>query len=422
MPYMRGIERIKMADEVFLSIQDGRLRIAQIDKGIVTHLDAVSMKTRNDDPQSLSGRIYLGRVERVLSRLQAAFVDIGEERSGFLGAREARILAEEPQADTPIEECLAEGDTVLVQVTRPPLREKGAQLTADVTLPGRAVVIAPCRNRVAISRAIEDAEIRQRLETDMQNILSGQHSVHIDVEGMDGPAGWVVRTAAAALTIDELARDMELVAAQWTSLLAQAQQAEPPKLLYRDLDPVQRALRDYIRPETRSVVIEGEAAFRVAQGFCKEHMPELLPMIRQSDADEYLFDRYDVESQLQAALNPRVNLPSGGWLMIETTEAMTTIDINSGSHDAEPREINLEAIPVLARQIRLRGLGGLIAIDFIDMAQEDAAADIEEALAQAFADDRLPVRLGAMSDFGVIEMTRRRPAHTLADAFSGRDE
>ncbi len=409
-----------MADEVFLSVQDGRLRIAQINAGVLSHLDAVSMKTRNDDPQALSGRIYLGRVERVLSRLQAAFVDIGEDRSGFLGAREARILAEDPRADTAIEDCLSEGDTVLVQITRPPLRDKGAQLTADVTLPGRAVVIAPCRSRVAISRSIEDDETRQRLESDMQMILSGGHDTKIDVEGMDGPAGWVVRTAAANLTSDELARDMSQVAAQWSSLLEQAQDADPPKLLYRDLEPVQRALRDYVRPETKSIIIEGDAAFREAQSFCAAHMPEILPLIGQSDANEYLFDRYDIEAQLQAALEPRVVLPSGSWLMIETTEAMTTIDVNSGAQDAPPRQINLEAISVLAHHIKLRGLGGLIAIDFIDMNEAEAGADIVDKLTEAFADDRLPVRIGAMSDFGVVEMTRRRPTHTLADAFKGR--
>lgn len=408
-----------MVEEILLSVRDGVVRVAHVTAGQLQHVEIASIKSRDDDASKLVGGIYLGRVERVVSRLQAAFVDIGEDRSGFLGAREARVLVPGAGRDCPIEDCVGDGDTVLVQVTRPPLGDKGAQVTADITLAGHAVVIAPCRSRVAISRSIEDPETRARLETHINDIIAGKHGVTIDIEGMEGPAGWVVRTAAADMNVDELARDMAMVSEQWTALLSRAQDCEPPFLLHMDLGPIERALRDGVKAETKKVTIEGDAALRVARAYCKDYMPAAVALLHASEEGEFLFDRFDVEDQIQKALNPRVELPSGGWLMIETTEAMTTIDVNSGSHDGTALAVNLEAAAAIARQVQLRGVGGLIAVDFIDMTDGKDKAQVGDVLSQGFDGDRQAVRFSPMSDFGVIEMTRRRPAQSLAQALRG---
>lgn len=404
-----------MSHEILMSVENGLLRVAQIEDGVLTALQAAPLGKKQDD-RRLVGQIYLGQVERVVSRLQAAFVDIGMDRSGFLGAREARALLPDADRDTPIEDCVQDGDTVLVQITRPPQGDKGAQVTADVTLPGRAVVLAPCRSRIAVSRQIEDEAERSRLADLALAIREGQHGEAVDVEGMDGPAGWVIRTAAVGMQADEMAADMATVATQWEKLLHVAEDSEPPHVLHEDLGPVEKALRDLVRADTSSIVIEGDAALAQAKGFARTHMVAAMDLLKAPDSGEVLFDRYDVAGQLEVALSSRVSLPSGAWLMIETTEAMTTIDVNSGSSEGDARSVNLEAAALIGRQVRLRAIGGLIAIDFIDMSDESDNEAVLAALDEGFQGDKNPVRIGPMSEFGVVEMTRRRDVMSLAEA------
>lgn len=408
-----------MSHEILMSVESGLLRIAQVEDGQLTALQAAPLGKQDDD-RRLVGQIYLGQVERVVGRLQAAFVDIGTERSGFLGAREARALLPGADRDTPIEDCVQDGDTVLVQITRPATGDKGAQVTADVTLPGRAVVLAPCRSRVAVSRQIEDEAERKRLADMVADIRDGKNGEAVRVEGMDGDAGWVLRTAASGMRAEELSADMAGVAAQWEALLEKAENCEPPHLLHEDLGPIEKALRDLLRSDTKTVVIEGEAALAQAKGFARVHLPAALDLLSAPDAGEVLFDRYDIAGQLDVALSNRVALPSGAWLMIETTEAMTTIDVNSGSAEGDARSVNVEAAAHIARQVRLRALGGLLAIDFIDMASDDDNEAVLAALDDGFQGDKNAVRIGPMSEFGVVEMTRRRDVMTLAEAMRRR--
>lgn len=404
-----------MSHEILMSVENGLLRIAQVEDGQLTAITAAPLGKR-DDSRRLVGQIYLGHVERVVGRLQAAFVEIGMDRSGFLGAREARALVPDADRETPIEECVQDGDTVLVQVTRPPKGDKGTQVTADVTLPGRAVVLAPCRNRIAVSRQIEDEAERSRLS----ELATAIRNDKVAVEGMDGAAGWVIRTAAVGMDEDMMAADMQAVAAQWEKLLEAAEDSAPPALLYEDLGPVEKTLRDLVRAETASITIEGDAALAQARGFARTHMASIGDKIAAPDAGEMLFDRYDINSQLEAALSNRVSLASGGWLMIETTEAMTTIDVNSGGDEKDARGVNLEAAAAIGRQMRLRALGGLIAIDFIDMHNDGDNEAVLAALDAGFQGDKNPVRIGPMSEFGVVEMTRRRDVMTLAEAMRQR--
>lgn len=404
-----------MSHEILMSVENGLLRIAQVEDGQLTAITAAPLGKR-DDSRRLVGQIYLGHVERVVGRLQAAFVDIGMDRSGFLGAREARALVPDADRETPIEACVQDGDTVLVQVTRPPKGDKGTQVTADVTLPGRAVVLAPCRNRIAVSRQIEDEAERSRLS----ELATAIRNDKVAVEGMDGAAGWVIRTAAVGMDEDMMAADMQAVAAQWEKLLEAAEDSAPPALLYEDLGPVEKTLRDLVRAETASITIEGDAALAQARGFARTHMASIGDKIAAPDAGEMLFDRYDINSQLEAALSNRVSLASGGWLMIETTEAMTTIDVNSGGDEKDARGVNLEAAAAIGRQMRLRALGGLIAIDFIDMHNDGDNEAVLAVLDAGFQGDKNPVRIGPMSEFGVVEMTRRRDVMTLAEAMRQR--
>jgi ribonuclease G len=412
-----------MAHEIFMSVENGLLRVAQVEDGQLTALQAAPLgkaEGKAETETSMVGQIYLARVERVVDRLQAAFVDIGFDKSAFLGAREARALVPDATRETPIEDCVEDGDTVLVQVTRPPQNgaqgDKGAQVTADVTLAGRGVVLAPCRSRIAVSRQIEDEGERARLTELAEKIRAGDGIDAVDVEGMDGPSGWVLRTAAEGQEIDALAADMANVAGQWEALLARAEEAEPPCLIHEDLGPVEKALRDLVRADTQAVVVEGAATLAVAKGFMRQHMPTLADILSGADDDEILFDRHDVAGQLDKAMSPRLELASGAWLMIETTEAMTTIDVNSGGADGDALAVNLEAAAAIAKQIRLRALGGLIAIDFIDMNDEAAHEAVLKALDVGFEGDKNPVRIGPMSEFGVVEMTRRREVMTLAEA------
>ncbi|MBL6761769.1 MAG: ribonuclease E/G [PS1 clade bacterium] len=409
-----------MSHEILMSVENGLLRVAQVEDGELTALQAAPMGKADADSASsgMVGQIYLARVERVVERLQAAFVDIGFDKSGFLGAREARALVPDATRDTPIEDCVESGDTVLVQVTRPPQGEKGAQVTADVTVAGRGVVLAPCRSRIAVSRQIEDEAERARLIELAEKIRAGDGVEAVDIEGMDGPSGWVLRTAAEGQDIEALAADMANVGAQWEALLERAEDTEPPSLIHEDLGPVEKALRDLVRADTSAVVVEGAAAFAVAKGFMRQNMPQLAEILSPSDDGEILFDRHDVAGQLDKALSPRVDLASGAWLMIEPTEAMTTVDVNSGSAEGDALAVNLEAAAAIAKQIRLRALGGLVAIDFIDMTDEAAHEAVLKALDGGFDGDKNAVRIGPMSEFSVVEMTRRRDVMTLSEALS----
>ena len=404
-----------MTHEILMSVENGLLRVAQVEDGHLTALQAAPLG-KADAQASMVGQIYLARVERVVGRLQAAFVDIGFDKSAFLGAREARALVPDATRDTPIEDCVEDGDTVLVQVTRPPQGDKGAQVTADVTLAGRGVVLAPCRTRIAVSRQIEDEAERTRLTELAEKIRQGDGIDAVDVDGMDGPSGWVLRTAAAGQEMDALAADMAQVAGQWEALLERAEDMDAPSLIHEDLGPIEKALRDLVRADTAAVVVEGAAGFATAKGFMRQNMAVLADILSAAEDGEILFDRHDVAGQLDKAMSARVDLPSGAWLMIETTEAMTTVDVNSGAAEGDALAVNLEAAAALAKQIRLRALGGLIAIDFIDMTDQAAHEAVLKALDAGFDGDKNPVRIGPMSEFSVVEMTRRREVMTLAEA------
>ena len=421
-----------MQEEVLISVANGLAQMARVENGCVTDffvepVEPMTPSASAGAQADSKGRIYLGRVMRIVPHLQAAFVDIGEDMNGFLGAREAQVLlSENDEADLGADEeadiqlCVAEGDDVLVQIIRPASGHKGPSLTANITLPARHLVLTPCTNRIAVSRAITDEKERARLLA-----LAEKHAKDLGATGMDGQAGWVLRTAATGLDEDTLKAEMQIVVQNWEDILTRADAQDEIGLVHSDISGVAKILRDYVRANTGDIIIEGAEALAAAQAYAKHAMPDRLDRIKASEKGEVLFERHDVQGEIDKALNARFELPSGGWIMIETTEAMTTIDVNSGSHGADALTVNLEAAPAIARQIRLRNIGGLIGIDFIDMKptshndHDSHAEAVQNALKAGFDGDKVASRISAMSDFGVVEMTRKRERMPLCEIFNG---
>ncbi|MDD9797907.1 MAG: ribonuclease E/G [Alphaproteobacteria bacterium] len=394
--------------EFLIHVDNGLVQAAQVEDGVLTNLIIEPVAADN-----MVGRIYLGRVVHVEPRLQAAFITIGESHDGFLNIRGASVLAEGDTREADIQDCVAAGDTVLVQITRPSIGDKGAHLTANITLANRHFVLAPYSSRIAISSAITDENERARLMA-----IAEKTNSQFDIESQHEKTGWIIRTQAETVSENILAADMEKLAHAWDALLDKADTSEAPQLLHKDSIGIERILRDYISHHTSSIIIADAPTFALAQAYCEENIQTILPLLSQAPPDEDLFERYDIHSEIKKALAVQVELASGGWISIEDTQAMTTIDVNSGNHNAPARAVNLEAAATIARQICLRAIGGLIAIDFIDMETPSDNQAVLNALSAGFANDKVPVRIGDMSDFGVVEMTRKHQSLTLKQALT----
>ena len=414
-----------MSEEVLINVGPGETRVAVVENG--RPVEIILERTMEDDLKgktgraghSLLGNIFLGRVQRVLPGMQAAFVEIGLERAGFLGAREAKCLCELTQLDEhilpPISVCVTEGQTILVQATKDPIGDKGARLSANVTLPGRLLVLVPNQSGVALSRRIEDEDERARLTALVEEMIARFGSMGVTGE----PAGFIVRTAAIGATVDDIAADARMLADEWRKVREVEKRSSPPCVVFHDLDPVSKTLRDYVSSDTARVLIDDADAFGEAQRYARRAMPELLDRIQLFNGPGALFSLYDIDGEIEQALEPRVELKSGGWITIETTEALTAIDVNSGRYTAATgleetsAKINLEAVDEIIYQLRLRGTGGLIVIDFIHLNDPTNIEKVLEALNTGFAHDRVPTQISGMSEFGLVEMTRKRVREPL---------
>ena len=397
-----------MAHEILIDVGPGETRIALIEED---RLAAISIERPRR--KSLVGSLWLGRVVRVMAGMQAAFVDLGLPRAGFLAARDARVLADPPPGDTvpPIGALLQEGQSVLVEVTKDPLGDKGVKLTAEATLPGRYLVYVPRGNGIHLSRRIEDEGERARLAAALAGAIAGSE-------------GFIVRTAAAGEPTEALLAEAARLKAAWAEVSAQAAAARPPSCLWRDLDPVVRALRDHLTRRIDRVRVNSLAAFADAQRYAAEALPALADRLELHQGAAPLFALYDVEAELGRALQKRVPLPSGGAITIEATQALTAIDVDSGSYTAgqgleeTSLHTNLEAAREVARQLRLRGIGGIIVVDFIHLEAEANREALLTALREALARDKAPTRVLGMSEFGLVELTRKRTGEPLARAAS----
>ncbi len=402
-----------MAAEVLINAGAGEIRIAHLCHGRLEELSFERTIGGEEDTRhchSHIGDIILGRVQRVLPGMQAAFVEIGLERAGFLGLREAKILARAPGDDTAISDCVREGDAVLVQVIKDPIGDKGARLSAAITLPGRLLVMTPEQEGLAVSRRIEDEQQRAELVALGEQLLAA--------EDLIPGAGFIFRTAARGASIDELTQDARALAEIWRCIADKRKSARPPATLYRDLGPIERAMRDVVRGDVARVLIDDAGAAEAARAYCRKAMPGAEARIELTTRG--LYDRYGLEEEIARLSQPRVALPSGGWITIEATEALTAVDVNSGrftqSGGLEETSLttNLEAAAEIGRQIRLRGIGGLIVVDFIHLGQGEHIARVLESLEQSLRFDRAPVQISPMTEFGIVAITRKRLREPLA--------
>ncbi len=382
----------------------------------------VELQVERTSGRGLSGNIYCGTVQRVLPSMDAAFLDIGLDRAALLHAADvwtADHPAEGDGADDsdgeprarkplrPIAQLVKQGDQLLVQVVREPVAKKGPRVTTFVSLPGRNAVLLAREQHVGVSKMIDDPAERARLLA-----IARKH--------LPPGAGAIVRTVGDGATEHELAEDLGFLRRQWADVQSRFEAASGPSFLFDDLDLVLRALRDMVGPQTQTVWISDRGDLDRVATFVRRFHPDARPDVRVHEGTLPLFTVYGLDRWVRQAVEPKVHLPGGGELLVERTEAMTVIDVNSGKHvggglDEAVLALNLQACQAIAQQLRLRNIGGLVIVDFVDMKRADDRRALDKAFAEALARDRARVRIGKVSEFGTVQLTRKRVRESLAD-------
>ncbi|WP_246064251.1 ribonuclease E/G [Nonomuraea longispora] len=388
--------------------QGDRTQIAVLEDGVL-----VEHYVNREASQSYVGNVYLGKVQNVLPSMEAAFVDIGKGRNAVLYAGEVNFdtagLEGQPKR---IESALKSGQSVLVQVTKDPIGHKGARLTSQISLPGRYLVYVPDGSMTGISRKLPDKE-RARLKSILKKVMPEN-------------AGVIVRTAAEGASEDELARDVARLSAQWENIQKKAKSASPPELLSAEPDLTIRVVRDVFNEDFTSLVVQGEGAWDTVDEYVKYVAPHLGERLSKWDAAQGdVFESYRIDEQLAKALERKVWLPSGGSLVIDRTEAMTVVDVNTGKFTGQGGNLeetvtrnNLEAAEEIVRQLRLRDIGGIIVIDFIDMVLESNRDLVLRRMLECLARDRTKHQVAEVTSLGLVQMTRKRVGQGLLEAFS----
>ncbi|MFG3715258.1 Rne/Rng family ribonuclease [Micromonospora sp. NPDC047730] len=402
------LARREAVDRVMAVRQRGdRTQIAVLEDGVLVE----HYVTRNSSG-TMAGNVYLGKVQNVLPSMEAAFVDVGRGRNAVLYAGEVNwdTTGLEGRARS-IEQALRSGDSVLVQVTKDPIGHKGARLTSHIALSGRHLVYVPNGNASGISRKLPDTE-RKRLRDVLKKLVP------------DG-AGVIVRTAAEGASEDELARDVKRLQAQWEDIQAKAAEGGAPVLLYEEPDLVIRVVRDLFNEDFRELVIEGEQSYDVVESYLSHVSPDLVPRLRRHVGTTDVFAEYRIDEQIIKGLDRKVFLPSGGSLVIDRTEAMTVIDVNTGKYTGSGGNLeetvtrnNLEAAEEIVRQLRLRDIGGIVVIDFIDMVLESNRELVLRRLTECLGRDRTKHQVTEITSLGLVQMTRKRIGAGLLEAFS----
>src|SRR6266508_1190223 len=402
------LARREAVDRVMVIRSTGdRTQIGVLEDGVLVE-HYVSQQSSN----TMAGNVYLGKVQNVLPSMEAAFVDIGRGRNAVLYAGEVNwdVAGLEGRTRT-IEQALKPGDSVLVQVTKDPVGHKGARLTSHVSLSGRHLVYVPHGHASGISRKLPDTE-RKRLRDTLKKLVP-EH------------AGVIVRTAAEGASEDDLERDVTRLQAQWESIEQKAKGAKPPTLLYEEPDLVIRVVRDIFNEDFKELVIQGEDAWEMVEPYLEHVSPELVSRVRCHTCTTDLFADTRVDEQLLKALDRKVYLPSGGHLVIDRTEAMTVIDVNTGKFTGKGGNLeetvtrnNLEAAEEIVRQLRLRDIGGIIVVDFIDMILESNRDLVLRRLVECLGRDRTRHQVTEITSLGLVQMTRKRVGQGLLEAFS----
>ena len=401
-----------MNEDILINVTPQETRVAVMHSGVAQELHIERSASRG-----LLGNIYMGKVARVLPGMQSAFVEIGLERAAFLHVadiweeRTNGQCAPEPgkPAHKPIEKILSEGQPLLVQVVKDPIGTKGARLSTQVSIAGRMLVHLPQDAHLGISQRIEDEGVRAALLERVRQILPA-----------DEKGGYIIRTMAETASDAELLNDLQYLRKLWQDLREKSLSAPAPSLLYEDLSLAQRVLRDFVNENTGRILIDSRENFLKLQTFARDYMQNVLTRLDHYTGERPLFDLYGVEEEIEKALARRVDLKSGGYLIIDQTEAMTTIDVNTGgfvgvrNFDDTIFKTNLEAAQVIARQLRLRNLGGIIILDFIDMETGEHRNAVLAELNKALARDRTRMTISGFTQLGLVEMTRKRTRESLA--------
>jgi ribonuclease E len=399
---------------VCVHVQPEMTQIAMLEgRSLVEHY----VSRAADDTNQIDGNVYRGRVQNVLPGMEAAFVDIGIPKNAVLYRGDVRYDKDDIEGGTSqqprIEDVLKAGQTILTQVTKNPIGAKGARLTQEVSLPGRFAVLVPNSSAFGISKRLGDTE-RRRLRRIIDEVKPAGH-------------GMIVRTAAEGVSAEELQRDVTTLVEQWNVIEAEAKKSNAPGLLYREPDLAVRILREELSAEYRGVVIDDRALYEEVRDYVTAVSPDLAERVEFYDTEAEglpIFERYHVHEQLHKALDRKVWLPSGGSLIIERTEALTVIDVNTGKNVGKTNleetvyRNNLEAAEEVARQLRLRDIGGIIVIDFIDMEIRENRDKVAGALRNALSRDKTRTQVFDISELGLIEMTRKRISEGLLETLS----
>lgn len=406
-----------MAQDILINWAPQETRVAVVEQGAVQEVHIERTLERG-----LVGNVYVGKVTRVLPGMQSAFIDIGLDKAAFLHVADllpninARFNhgateGEAPATALPIERQIFEGQALLVQVLKDPIGTKGARLTAQVSIAGRLLVFLPQDTHMGVSQKIPLAQreaLRQRLT---------------DLAGPEG-GGFILRTNAEDASDDELAEDIAYLRKTWTHIKAGAGREAPPALLHQDLTLLQRVLRDVVSSNTQSIQVDSREQCAVLQQFAAEYMPATVERIQLYTGERPIFDLHHIDEDITKALGRRVELKSGGYLVIDQTEALTTVDVNTGGYvgarnfDDTVFRTNLEAAQTIARQLRLRNLGGIIIVDFIDMLRDDHREAVLAEFRKQLSRDRVKTMMGEFSSLGLVEMTRKRTRESLMQMLS----
>ncbi len=399
-----------MSEEILINITPQETRVALVENGVL-HEVFIERSSR----RGLVGNIYKGKVVRVLPGMQAAFIDIGLERAAFLHASDIHTWQnhdndEEEKREVPsITGLVNDGQELLVQVIKDPLGSKGARLTTNITIPARYLVYMPHTKHIGISQKIEGEEERQRLKESMESLAAE----------FDDTQGYIIRTAAEGIDDNSLRADMLFLERIWESIRERVSSVKPGNIVHEDLPLSLRAVRDLVGTEVEKIRVDSNEHFQKISKFVAKFIPELLSGIEYYPGPRPIFDLYSVEDEIQKSLQAKVQLKSGGHLVIDQTEAMTTIDVNTGAFVGHRNleetifKTNLEATQAIARQIRLRNLGGIIIIDFIDMEDTEHKRQVLRALERSLERDHSKTNISEVSSLGLVQMTRKRTRESL---------
>jgi ribonuclease G len=394
-------------EEILVNVTSNEVRAALLENGILQEVYIERAARRG-----LISNIYKGRVSRVLPGMQAAFIDIGLERTAFLHASDIvrQPIAQDGEDEIPlpdIRELVHEGGDVLVQVVKDPLGNKGARLTTFITLPSRFLVLLPDGDSVGVSARIEDDDERERLRRFFEQLLA------------DSDCGVIVRTAAEGASDDALRADLKFLMKLWTVVQEQCRKGHVKTLIHEDLPLPARVLRDLVTGDVESIRVDSEEDFTAMRSFAATFLPEIEPKLELYTRRRPIFDLHGTEDEIRKALDRSIPLKSGGYVIFDQTEAMTTVDVNTGGYVGHRNleetiyRTNLEAAVTIARQLRLRNLGGIIIIDFIDMEEQGHRQRVMQALEQALARDHARHQVTQVSPLGLVEMTRKRTRESL---------